>query len=110
MPINQENVTNNHEKTVNTSRSSRTETIKSAKKDIRTATRSIFRHLKQNMNLAREVLRYEEEPNRTFAINKVKASLGGVNGTLDIEDREIQFVHTEAHRKRLKRTEKSVSD
>lgn len=47
----------------------------------------------------------------TFAINKVKASLGGVNSKLDIEDREIQFVHTEAHtQKRLKRTEKSVSD
>lgn len=62
MPINQENVTNNHEKTVITS-TSRTETIKSAKKDIRTTIRSIFRLLKQNMNRAREVLRYEEEPN-----------------------------------------------
>lgn len=33
-------------------------------------------------------------------MNKVKASLGGVNSKLDIEDREIQFVHAEAHRRK----------
>lgn len=32
-------------------------------------------------------------------MNKVKASLGGVNSKLETEDREIKFVHTETHRR-----------
>lgn len=51
------------------------------------------------MNIAREVLRYEEEPNRISRDQKyneqVKASLDEINSKLDIEDREIQIVHTE---------------
>lgn len=77
------------------------------------------------MNTARETLRYEEEPNRTSRVQKHNeqsktTSLGGMNSKLDTEeenitdteDREIQFVHIEAHRdkNRWKKTEKSVSD
>lgn len=45
-------------------------------------------------------------------MNKVKASLGGVNSKLETEDREIKFVHTETHRreKDWKELEKSVDD